>query len=47
VKSIFSGAKGAGQNVQTFDVGGISQGVYLIRILADGEQVMKRIVISQ
>lgn len=46
LKPIYSGLMGTGINEQTFDVEGIAQGVYLIRILADGEQVMKRIVIG-
>jgi PKD repeat protein len=46
-KPLFSGSMGAGQNVQTFDVSGVAQGIYLIRILADGEQVMKRIAVNK
>lgn len=43
IQSVFSGMKSSGNQIETFDVSQFATGVYLVRIVADGQQIARRI----
>ncbi len=43
VKAIFSGTRPAGSNMEYFDTSSLAQGMYVVRIVADGQQITRRI----
>lgn len=47
VKSVYTGQMAAGDQIHRFDVSNMAQGIYLVRMVAGDEQVLRKVVVSK